>query len=186
MRVIQLATIAATFLWLAAPPCVGAAPQVLPENPVCEASALCFVPCVGAASAQRCALVGDNEREEELYQYRVSPDGALVPADRLSLGHEPEAIRRRGAEALCGLLRSAGVRLRRPPVACCGKDQARLVERLAFLALGSRWFPHSKRRASMGSMRLARCAGTKPAKAATAVSMRMALPAVQGSPACTP
>ena len=62
-------------------------PVALERYPVCEASAALVVPCSGGA-AGTCALVGDNEEDEEVFQYAIDADGRLAPAEpfAISLG----------------------------------------------------------------------------------------------------
>jgi len=55
-------------------------PVVLERHPVCEASAALVVPCSGGATGT-CALVGDNEQDDAVFQYTIDADGRLAPAE---------------------------------------------------------------------------------------------------------
>lgn len=79
-----------------------AAPVVGPEGPlgkppVCEPSAAIAVPCTDDAGAT-CVWVADNERDEELFQYRVGTGGTLEPAPNFVL--EPKGFDVGDVEAL--------------------------------------------------------------------------------------
>lgn len=80
----------------AAAPVVGAQAK-LERPPVCEPSAALAVACSDDASAT-CVWVGDNERDEEIFQYRVAADGSLAPAPTFALA--PKGLEVGDVEAL--------------------------------------------------------------------------------------
>jgi len=71
--------------------------QKLDRPPVCEPSAALAVRCTDDASAT-CVWVGDNERDEEIFQYRIGAGGELEPAATFAL--EPKGLEVGDVEAL--------------------------------------------------------------------------------------
>lgn len=79
-----------------AAPVVRAA-VALPAPPVCEPSAALAVVCTDEPGAT-CVWVADNERDEEIFQYRIGADGSLKPAATFAL--EPKGLEVGDVEAL--------------------------------------------------------------------------------------
>jgi len=80
----------------AATPSVGAQ-KPLDKPPVCEPSAGIAVPCTDDTS-KTCVWVGDNEDDEEIFQYRIGASGLLEPATEFEL--EPKGLDVGDIEAL--------------------------------------------------------------------------------------